>query len=215
MAMASERGIGVADMTSTSGAGSRSARASRWRTPKRCCSSTTQESERVELERPFLDERVGADHDARSRRRPPARGPRRGGAGWPKPVTSSTTAGQPGQELANARRVLLGEELGGRHERGLVTRPRRPAAWRRARPASWPQPTSPWSIRFMPARRGQCRRRSRAGQRIWAPVRVKGRPCVERADEDGWCARTRCRDRASVTWWRTRAWRSWRKKSSS
>ena len=82
----SVRGIGVAVITSMSGASPLAVIARRWCTPKRCCSSTTASTRSWNVDR-FLEQRMRADDDVdraatrcrRASRR--ARGPFRGRSG--------------------------------------------------------------------------------------------------------------------------------------
>ena len=116
---ASVRGIGVAVITSTSGLQPFAASVPRCRTPKRCCSSITASASALELD-VLLDQRVGADDqvdvaalDRRQQRRAAS-------AAVTRPVSSATRYGVAvSQRLDERAVVLLGEDLGRRHERDL------------------------------------------------------------------------------------------------
>ena len=117
-ASASERGIGVAVITRTSTAWPFSARSMRWRTPKRCCSSTTTRR-RSWKSTSFWKQRVGADDDvdlAGGQRRDP--GPA---------LAALVAAGEDGEpdarglgERGEGEEVLAGEDLGRGHHRRLA-----------------------------------------------------------------------------------------------
>ena len=156
------RGIGVAVITSTSGASPLVDSASRWCTPKRCCSSTTTRPSR--RNHAGLEERMRADGDLRlpggdplqRLARAPARGPCRSGA-------------RPRCRLP-PRAARWWKNAGGPEARSAPSappgrRPRRHAPWRSARRSSC-------RSRHRPAAAAACgsRRRGRARSRQ-APAR--------------------------------------------
>ena len=93
---------------------------SRCRTPKRCCSSTTASPSRWKRDR-LLDERVRAHRDLRL-----ARGQAGQGAGAVLAAGQGARGhalhrvGAARQQAAEGEEVLLGQDLGGRHESALV-----------------------------------------------------------------------------------------------
>ena len=146
--------------------------AARWRTPKRCCSSTTATAEprrtatgssisawvpTISDSSPLreLAEEVGA---ARRRRRPGEQPDRHQLAG---------------QQRLDRGEVLLGERLGRRHQRPLVARARPRAAARTARPRSCPsRPRPSAAAASAGCRRGRASISSSA--RCWSPVSGNG-----------------------------------------
>ena len=172
--MASVRGIGVAVMISW--CGSRPACApfsesrSRCCTPKRCCSSTMTSARRANSMPSWNSACVPT-----TRRISPAAiaasALRRVRAGWP-PDSSATGLAERGEPVAEVAPVLLGEQLGRRHERRLRTAAR---GARRGQAATTvlPQPTSPCSSRTI----GTLPARSRSASpstRACAAVSVNG-----------------------------------------
>ena len=132
------RGIGVAVMCSACGAspsGALASSAARWRTPKRCCSSTTASAERAELDG-RLDQRVRADDQRQLARGEPAEELRRRARG--RRAGQQRDRHEPAEQPVERGHVLLGERLGRRHQRGLARRSRPRAASRAARRRSCP-----------------------------------------------------------------------------
>ncbi len=133
--MAKDRGMGVADMTRTSGRLSFSPSTMRCRTPKRCCSSTTTSPEPVELH-PLLDQGVGTHRD-------PARpiGDLLQGS---SPLSCAQAPGEKDdihsqrlQHLPELPGMLLREDLRRRHEGRLIPAFQGHEPWRRGPPPSF------------------------------------------------------------------------------
>ena len=95
-------------------------------TPKRCCSSTMTSARFANCDA-LLEQRVRADHDAHraGRRSPRARCAAR--ARLRSRYSSATGLVQRLEPVAQVAPVLLGEQLGGRHQRRLQTAARRRA----------------------------------------------------------------------------------------
>ena len=115
---ASERGIGVADMSSTSGASPLAPSALRCSTPKRCCSSIAAKPSLANVVA-LLHERVRADDEHRLAGRQALRDrlalARREAAGEQNRLDAERR-----EQRAHRPRVLLGEQLGRRHDRRLI-----------------------------------------------------------------------------------------------
>ncbi len=154
--MAAVRGIGVAVITRTSGTRSpwpASRRAARCSTPNRCCSSmtTTPSDRKLTL---LLDQRMGADDQVD---RPVVQaGEQPGPLGAGRPVGQQLEAqgplphegrvvghGEVGQQVPQAEVVLLGQDLGRRHQRALVAALHGRRAGRSTATTVLPEPTSP------------------------------------------------------------------------
>ena len=104
--------------------------AARWRTPKRCCSSTTTTARSRNSTGCSISACVPTTSCELARREPgedlaPPRG------AWSSRSAARPAAGPPSSE-SSVREVLLGERLGGRHQRRLARRSRRRAASRPA-----------------------------------------------------------------------------------
>ena len=112
------RGIGVAVITSMSVAPPLSPSASRWCTPKRCCSSITASARSLKRHRP-LEQRMRADERCRCCRPPgPARIASRSRP-FSRPVRiASRMPGGVAQRLQR-REMLACQDFGRRHQRGL------------------------------------------------------------------------------------------------
>ena len=111
------RGIGVAVSTSMSTASPLRASASRWCTPKRCCSSTIGEREIAERDL-VLEQRVGADQQIDLAEREPVE--------RLVALLAALAAGEDGDadagllgERRDGGEMLAREDFGRRHQRGL------------------------------------------------------------------------------------------------
>ena len=144
--------------------------AARWRTPNRCCSSTTHSARSRKCHR-LLDQRVGAHHQRQLARGQPRQqvAPAGGGGRAGEQLDRHRPAEQP----VERDQVLLGQRLGGRHQRGLAARSRPRAAWRAAPPRSCRCRPRPSAAAASAARR-RGRRRSRRRPRRWSPVSANG-----------------------------------------
>ena len=96
----------------------RAARA-RWRTPKRCCSSTTATASDAKAH-VGLDQRVRADDQRAARRSRACRACRARRRAGVEPVSSAQRDRLAAEQLLDRREVLFGERLGRRHQRRLA-----------------------------------------------------------------------------------------------
>ncbi len=174
--IATVRGIGVAVSTSTCGGCAPLSRsASRWSTPKRCCSSTTT-SPRSKNCTVLAEQRVGADDDGCRRPTPRRAVALRVSATGSCPVSSvgRSSRREVGTERLHDRAQVLARRAPRSARAARTARPtRRPRASPAARRASCPS-------RPRPARAGSsaCRPRGRSRSRhrrvAWSPVSSNG-----------------------------------------
>ena len=92
--------------------------AARWRTPKRCCSSTTQTARRANSTSGSIRAWVPDDQRQLAAGQPAERVAPRTGAG--RPGQERERDGRAREQAVERLRVLLGQRLGRRHQRGLV-----------------------------------------------------------------------------------------------